>query len=572
VALIGCTGITVQNLALSKNGQGVLLISTRNSTIKQNQITANIYGVWADSDSSHITLEQNDISDNIDDGVFLVGSNNNRITSNTITGNMKNGIRLEDSKGTDIVGNTIKANRVGGITLENNSDTIISENHIADHQDDMGAGIALGLTSNATISFNVIENNKRGLSIHDLSKNNIIVGNTIRNNHDGLQFYYTTMYGPNSYPISSNTFRNNRLDNNERNLWFDSSFVQDIDSSNTANGKPIYYWVNQKGKTVPPDAGYIVLINCQDITVENVDISKNTQGIMLYNTTNSLITKNKFSDNNGQGIYVWHSTNNIFSENEILANSGFGVYSCESSNNRFVKNIIANNERGGIVFENTHESNVINNSVTGNKAPGVKLTNSKNDAILTNYVAQNELGILLYYGTSQSQVIGNMITENNGWGIRIEGPNINSAIYHNDFIDNKVTEGLQVSIPWPADPNTWDDGKEGNYWSDYALRYPNASEVGNTGIADTPYFINENNIDRHPRVSPSGTSGMNVPVLSTPPSQEPTNTPLDTQKEPDALSTGVVAGALAASLAGSCGGLLFYFKKRKHLTNPDTLQ
>lgn len=50
--------------------------------------------------------------------------------------------------------------------------------------------------------------------------------------------------------------------------------------------------------------------------------------------------------------------------------------------------------------------------------------------------------------------------------------------------------------------NVWDDGGEGNYWSDHTSRYPNASEVGNTGVGDTPYFINENNMDRYPLMSP----------------------------------------------------------------------
>ena len=37
----------------------------------------------------------------------------------------------------------------------------------------------------------------------------------------------------------------------------------------------------------------------------------------------------------------------------------------------------------------------------------------------------------------------------------------------------------------------WDDGypSGGNYWSDYASRYPNATEIGSSGIGDTEYLI-----------------------------------------------------------------------------------
>jgi hypothetical protein len=53
-----------------------------------------------------------------------------------------------------------------------------------------------------------------------------------------------------------------------------------------------------------------------------------------------------------------------------------------------------------------------------------------------------------------------------------------------------------------ANPSTWDNGIRGNYWSDYQTRYTNASEIGNTGIGDTPFYINDNNIDHYPLMEP----------------------------------------------------------------------
>jgi hypothetical protein len=46
--------------------------------------------------------------------------------------------------------------------------------------------------------------------------------------------------------------------------------------------------------------------------------------------------------------------------------------------------------------------------------------------------------------------------------------------------------------------NFWDNASVGNYWSDYAARYPNASEVNQTGVGDIPYVIDGSNIDNHP--------------------------------------------------------------------------
>ncbi len=50
--------------------------------------------------------------------------------------------------------------------------------------------------------------------------------------------------------------------------------------------------------------------------------------------------------------------------------------------------------------------------------------------------------------------------------------------------------------------NTWDNGFEGNYWSDYEEKYPDAQELDGSGIWDTPYDIDWNNRDNFPLVQP----------------------------------------------------------------------
>jgi hypothetical protein len=50
----------------------------------------------------------------------------------------------------------------------------------------------------------------------------------------------------------------------------------------------------------------------------------------------------------------------------------------------------------------------------------------------------------------------------------------------------------------PEQANFWDNGREGNYWSDYLLRYPNAAQIDSTNVMDTPYVIDANNQDNYP--------------------------------------------------------------------------
>jgi len=64
----------------------------------------------------------------------------------------------------------------------------------------------------------------------------------------------------------------------------------------------------------------------------------------------------------------------------------------------------------------------------------------------------------------------------------------------------------------------WDNGTVGNYWSDYLTRYPNASEIDSTGIGNTPYVIDKNNIDHYPllRAIPIPLASPSASIAPTP--------------------------------------------------------
>lgn len=92
----------------------------------------------------------------------------------------------------------------------------------------------------------------------------------------------------------------------------------------------------------------------------------------------------------------------------------------------------------------------------------------------------------------------------------------NCYFFHNNFMDS-----IQVVS---NSSNFWDNGEEGNYWSDY----PGTDSDGD-GIGDTPYIIDANNIDRYPLMNPFSDyippprPSSNPPPSSTP---APTATPV----------------------------------------------
>jgi hypothetical protein len=69
------------------------------------------------------------------------------------------------------------------------------------------------------------------------------------------------------------------------------------------------------------------------------------------------------------------------------------------------------------------------------------------------------------------------------------------TVSHNSFVSNVRQLGgclcQESNISEPI--HTWDDGKEGNYWSDY-----NGADANGDGIGDSPYVFDVQNEDRYP--------------------------------------------------------------------------
>ena len=121
----------------------------------------------------------------------------------------------------------------------------------------------------------------------------------------------------------------------------------------------------------------------------------------------------------------------------------------------------------------------VNNMVTGNNVSenlvGILLSGTENH-IIRNYIGKNDMGI--FFGVNQPGEIP-----------------VNIEVSHNYFDHNaKHLSGcICKEYNQSEQVHTWDDGKEGNYWSDY-----NGTDGNHDGIGDTPYVIDVLNQDRYP--------------------------------------------------------------------------
>jgi hypothetical protein len=78
-----------------------------------------------------------------------------------------------------------------------------------------------------------------------------------------------------------------------------------------------------------------------------------------------------------------------------------------------------------------------------------------------------------------------------------------SVFFNNNLVDNLYSIN---TLPYPYKTDYLDNGKEGNYWSDY-----HGIDANGDGIGDTPYVIDANRSDRYPLIAAFNVS--NVPDL-----------------------------------------------------------
>jgi parallel beta-helix repeat protein len=342
-----------------------------------------------------------------------------------------------------------------GILISNKKNVTIKNCEIRN----FSVGIELLGSTDNFLEENIVSQNYLGIELY-LSSDNTLKNNRAENNHYGIHLHLS----------SNNNLRNNRMENNDFNfsiyVWsgiYSEQIVgeiNDVDDSNTVNGKPIYYWVNKHDLTIPTNGGSVILVNCSNITVKGLEIKNNSHGILLINTSSSTITENNLENNLNGLVLSFNSNNNQIIGNRINKNSS-GLEIHKSSGNLVRKNKIANN----------------GSFTTGGY--GIFLYVSSGNALIENEILNNNIststiGLLLLYSDS-------------------------NRIYHNNFINNS----RQISSDgWP---NSFDNGypSGGNYWSDYDTPEEGCVDGDKNGFCDEPYKFSGGQ-DNYPFVKENG--------------------------------------------------------------------
>ncbi|UCF08150.1 MAG: right-handed parallel beta-helix repeat-containing protein [Thermoplasmata archaeon] len=515
-----------------------------------------------------INLTGEDKNNTVIDGggsgdVVKIITNFVNITGFTVTGSGDEGGETSDAG--------MKLNRARNCRIIDNN--IILNN---------GCGLYLFSSSENKISGNNVSSNDiQGIKFDFYSDNNIVADNTVSNNsNNGIDIYYSHNNTLINNTVSELEFgihlidsRNTTLAGNtmsECGIFISGGFLDywnthSIDSRNTVNGRPVYYWKNQNGGTIPPGAGQVILANCADVRVENQNISNSTVGIQVGFSTNNRIINNTASASNRYGIHLCFSDYNALTNNTASRNHANGIYFYSSSHNTLSNNNVSNNniepvDTDGIVFFFSDYNTVIGNYVSSNSIMGLAISSGNGNVIKDNTIMYSFWGISLASSSSYNSIINNTAL-NNGDCIRLQSSSGNtimdnnvsnsasgikllSSSNNNYIINNRISKqgtGIDISSSFgnhiyynclidnsdqaeddTDSGNQWDNGYPGggNIWSDFDepeedayddYHGPNQDILGSDGIVDNgiaggggtnPYEIDPDSRDNSPLIEP----------------------------------------------------------------------
>lgn len=336
------TNITNNNI-YSNIGDGISLgWSSGDNTISNNNIYLNDYGIYFDGSSgepSNNTITYNDVYSNNEFGIYIDLTQGNDITCNNILNN-RGGIYVHGSLN-NITNNDVSLNG-NGIHIMSSSYNNITGNNVTSNE---WVGIRLDMSVNSTITNNdVRSNNDTGIHLYWLSNDNIITDNNVSNNGNNGICIEGTMFGPSK----NNIITNNKVSSNDgygiylswsstnnitnNNLVNDGVFIygnqvshynsHTIPDNNIVNDNPLLYYKDCSGIIIEGiPIGQLILANCTDITVKNLQINNTDVGIEVARSTSINITDNNVSLSNEYGIYLRDSVNSYIFHNNIINNA-----------------------------------------------------------------------------------------------------------------------------------------------------------------------------------------------------------------------------------------------------------
>jgi parallel beta-helix repeat protein len=265
------------------------------------------------------------------DGIVLSNVSHGRV-EDTIVEEGANGVRVEASADVAVVGSLLSRNG-RGISSSSSTTVRIDGNTITGGS----VGISLDATTDSEITGNVVSNSTVGIGL--ASSNRILVAdNSLSDNEDGL-----SLTRSNFVTVAGNVFVSSGLSVFGNTLANYNSHT--ILEDNRVNGRPLYYIKDCDGvNVVGIPVGQVIVANCTDVRIADLDIASTTTGILLALVDDAVVEDNALSRTR-YGISVEYATNASIVGNDVSSN-GFGIRVWSSTDVIITENDVEGNGRG----------------------------------------------------------------------------------------------------------------------------------------------------------------------------------------------------------------------------------
>jgi parallel beta-helix repeat protein len=368
---------------------------------------------------------------------------------------------------------TVRNNVVGGEIEAGGSNVVVTDNDVRAFSDASEGNVRV-TGEGGMVSDNVVEDGNVEIEGANLT----VAGNTVRN-------LTSTLFGM-SILGSGHDVRNNTIEGNERGMTvggsdhvlrdnairdnrenfhlgetFDDVGVLDvasldIDTSNTAGGEPIRVFHGVTDRTFSnPDTGYLAYADSSGVTVRDIALRNNTDGLFLYNVTDATVGASTFGEN------------------------GVGIEAVGGTDVTIRNTTVADNRRQGIVESagrvRVSGLTVSNSTITGNGDSGVYSTGPGLRAI-GNEITDNAEGIAT--SGDNATILDNNVSSNSGDGIDVAGSNV--TVRDNVVSDNG---GMGIFLDYTGTPGSPRTGP-GN-----VVRNNTVTESGESGVV-----VNRNDV------------------------------------------------------------------------------
>jgi parallel beta-helix repeat protein len=427
--------------------------------------------------------------------------------------NVISGLVLENVSNCKIF-DTIISDCYPGINLYYTHENIITGNNISNNED----GIWIRYSSNNTITYNTLMYNEIAIDGENAGSNNVISYNEISYNAEGIWFLYTS-----DNLVSYNNCTNidlfgiyidytdniSILNNNCSNCY---TGIDICDSTNiTANNNIMLSnqdygihcqnsdYVHIRNNIVEYSIYGFDIFNIIGLILTNNYLSAQWRAIDLSNSLYGYIANNTIANCPDEGMNIWSISEFNIITNNTFYNNSYAFWTDGSEYNTISENIFWNNTYALFVWE-CMDYDIIDNKFFNNEYALYFWEDVFSCNITNNNISNNIHGIFLDQLNNDNNVISQNRIANNDFGINITQSNYN-MIYHNNFIDNTYHVSDDSKNRWD---NYYPSG--GNYWSDYSgvdlFKGPHQDIPGSDGIGDTNHSIDPDTVDNYPLMQP----------------------------------------------------------------------